>query len=57
MMQKDLRENAAIVIAEADCKLPLRHHMDDRGGSVLYTDEHTRVASCSGARSLDTTRL
>lgn len=47
MVQKNLRENAAIILAGADCKLPQRHHMDDRGGSVLYTDERTRVASCS----------
>ena len=47
-MQKNLRENVAAIVAAAHCKLPQRHHMDDRGGSVLFTDERTSVASCSG---------
>lgn len=47
-MQKNLRENAAAIVAAAQCKLPQRHHMGDRGGSVLLTDENSGVASCSG---------
>ena len=53
LVQKNLRENAAIILAGADCKLPQRHHMDDRGGSVLYTDERTRVANCSAVCIFD----
>ena len=45
LIQKNLRENAALILTGADRKLPQRHHMDDRGGSVLYTDERTKVAS------------
>ena len=54
LIQKNLRENAVLIIAGADCKLPQRHHMDDRGGSVLYTDERTRVASNSEVKTLNT---
>ena len=53
LSEKNLRENAAFIVAGADCKLPQRHHMDDRGGSVLYTDERTKVASCSEVILLD----
>lgn len=53
LVQKNLRENAALIVAGADCKLPQRHHMDDRGGSVLYTGERTRVANCSEVVFLD----
>ena len=51
IIQKNLRENAAAIAASTDCKLPQRHHLDDHGLSLLYTDERTSVASCSGVRS------
>ncbi len=54
LVQKNLRENAATILAGADCKLPQRYHLDDRGSSVLYTDERTKVASCSEVSVFDT---
>lgn len=48
--QKNLRENAAALAAAEGCHFPVRHHLDGYDGtlSVMYTDERTHVASCSG---------